>query len=103
MPNNSTRFSICTTKYTELGSSNLTRTSRTTLWLTPKKLTALQLIADTRFSNKVELLLISPPIIFLDKNLDSPELRAQIQAHSTNRPPPHQTNDSWDIQCLPVL
>jgi len=28
------------------------------------------------------------PIIFLDKSLDSPELRAQIQADSINRPPP---------------
>jgi hypothetical protein len=28
------------------------------------------------------------PIIFLDKSLDSPELRAQIQADSLNRPQP---------------
>ena len=28
------------------------------------------------------------PIIFLDKRLDTPELRAQIQADSINRPPP---------------
>jgi len=28
------------------------------------------------------------PIIFLDKSLDSPELRAQIQGDSINRPPP---------------
>jgi hypothetical protein len=28
------------------------------------------------------------PIVFLDEKLDSPELRAQIQADSINRPPP---------------
>jgi hypothetical protein len=30
----------------------------------------------------------STPIIFLDKSLDSPELRTQIQTDSINRPPP---------------
>jgi hypothetical protein len=30
------------------------------------------------------------PIIFLDKSLDSPELRAQIQADSINLPPPRR-------------
>jgi hypothetical protein len=28
------------------------------------------------------------PIIFLDESLDTPELRAQIQADSINKPPP---------------
>ena len=31
------------------------------------------------------------PIIFLDKSLDSPELRAQIQSDSINRQPPRRS------------
>ncbi len=30
------------------------------------------------------------PMIFLDKKLDSPELRERIQAESKNRPPPRR-------------